>query len=160
MVSTRGTIGLVPNATSPARFPDSHSERVGDELDTAIVDQLRRNARTPNAVMATSLGVAPSTIHARLKALQERGVILGFHADVSLAAMGRPLQALIAIRLAAHTRDQIDDVRRTIPALPGVMAMFHGEFLLDHVTSQPGVAHAETSLIFEHVGAEDPFARR
>jgi DNA-binding Lrp family transcriptional regulator len=133
-------MGLMPNATPPTAFPVALRHGLTDELDNAIV-------------------------------------IRGFHADVSLAAMGRPVQALIAIRLAAHTRDQIDDVRRTIPALPGVLAMFHvsgvndylihvavadtdalREFLLDHVTSQPGVAHAETSLIFEHVGAEDPLA--
>lgn len=156
-----------------------HSAAELDDLDLAIVDLLRRDARTPNATMAAALGVAPSTVHARLKSLRDHRVLRGFHAEVSLAAMGRPVQALIAVRLAAHTRDQIDHFRRSMPALPGVLAMFHvsgvndylvhvavsdtdalREFLLDHVTSQPGVAHAETSLIFEHVGAEDPFSLR
>ena len=150
-----------------------------DDLDLALVDLLRRDARTPNAAMAEALGVAPSTVHARVKALRERGVLRGFHAEVSLAAMGRPVQALIAVRLAAHTREQIDSFRQSMPSLPGVLAMFHvsgvndylvhvavadtdalREFLLDHVTSQPGVAYAETSLIFEYVDAQDPFAPR
>jgi DNA-binding Lrp family transcriptional regulator len=150
-----------------------------DQTDTAILDLLRRDARMPNASIAESVGVAPSTVHARIKALRERGVIAGYHAEVSLAALGRPVQALIAVRLAAHTRDQIDGFRSTMPTLPGVVAMFHvsgvndylihvavgdtdalREFLLDHVTSQPGVAHAETSLIFEHVRADEALYAR
>lgn len=167
----------MPNASRSAPATQRRLDPVLDGLDVAIVDLLWRDARTPNATMAEVLGVAPSTVHARLRALRESGVIQGFHAEVSFAAMGRPVQALIAVRLAAHTRDQIDNFRRIMPSLPGVVAMFHvsgvndylvhvavpdtdalREFLLDHVTSQPGVAHAETSLIFEHVSAEVPFA--
>jgi DNA-binding Lrp family transcriptional regulator len=169
-------VGTIPNAAPVSRAAPWQPRVALDELDLRLVDLLRRDARTPNAVMADALGVAPSTVHARLKSLRERGVLRGFHAEVSLAAMGRPVQALIAVRLAAHTREQIDSFRQTMPALPGVLAMFHvsgvndylvhvavsdtdalREFLLDHVTSQPGVAHAETSLIFEHVDAQDPF---
>ena len=145
-----------------------------DDTDRAILALLSRDARMPNATVAERVGVAPSTVHARLRALRERGVIRGFHADISLPALGRPVQALIAVRLAAHSRDQIDGFRATMPTLPGVVAMYHvsgvndylvhvavadtdalREFVLDHVTSQPGVGHAETSLIFEHVSAAE-----
>jgi DNA-binding Lrp family transcriptional regulator len=99
-------------------------------------------------------------------------VIRGFHADVDLAALGRPLQAMVAIRIGAHSRDEIDRFRAMVPRLPGVLSLFHvsgandyllhvaaespdalRDFVLDHLTADPAVVHAETSLIFEHVRA-------
>ena len=42
----------------------------------------------------------------------------GFHAEVDLAALGRPLQALIAVRLAVHAREQIDAFTAPCAACP------------------------------------------
>jgi DNA-binding Lrp family transcriptional regulator len=169
-------LAVMPNPPHAAR-PFTGAQL--DQIDIAILDLLWRDARMPNASIAEAVGVAPSTVHARLKQLREGGVIEGFHARVSLSALGRPVQALIAVRLAAHTREQIDSFRAAMPTQPGVVAMFHvsgvndylihvavadtaalREFVLEHVTSQPGVGHAETSLIFEHVNTEDTLLPR
>ena len=167
-------MGLMPNA--PRRPPGPRPREVPalDDVDRAILAVLARDARIPNAALAQAVGVAPSTAHARVRQLCDRGVIRGFRADLGLAAVGRPVQALVAVRLAAHTREQIDHFRARAPSLPGVVAVFHvsgvndyllhvavpdtdalREFVLEHVTSQPGVGHAETSLIFEHISAEE-----
>ena len=98
-----------------------------------------------------------------------RGVIRGFHAEVEpLAALGRPLQALVAIRLSVHSRDQIESFTEHVRTLPGVLSIFHvtgqtdyllwvaaadahdlREFVVEHLASDPAVSHAETSLIYE-----------
>ncbi len=141
-----------------------------DAIDRALLRLLTADARMPNNALAASVGIAPSTCLARVRALCEHGVIQGFHADVGPAAVDRPLQAMVAIRLAAHTREQIDAFRSAVVQLPGVLSLFHvagvndyllhvatrdadalREFVLDHLTAHPGVTHAETSLIFEHV---------
>ncbi len=152
-----------------------------DEIDRAMLELLAQDARITNQAMADRVGVAPSTALARLRSLRERGVITGFHAEVDLAALGRPLQALIAVRLTVHERNQIDDFTDTVRALPGVLMVFHltgvtdylvwvaaadaqglREFVVDHLATHPSVAHAETSLIYEHRrgpgvwGAADP----
>jgi len=101
--------------------------------------------------------------------LRERGVLLGFHAEIDLAALGRPLQAIIAVQLAVHAREQIDAFTDDVRALPGVLSVFHmtgvtdyllwvasadmqelREFVVDHLATHPAVSHAETSLIYEH----------
>jgi DNA-binding Lrp family transcriptional regulator len=144
-----------------------------DEVDLAILAELVRDGRQPNNALATAVGVAPSTCLVRTRTLRERGVLRGIHADVDLAALGRPVLAMVAVRLAAHTRAAIDRFRSTAPRLPGVVAVYHvsgatdyvlhvavpdaaalRDFVLDHVTSNPAVAHAETSLIFEHVRSD------
>jgi DNA-binding Lrp family transcriptional regulator len=140
-----------------------------DETDRAMLELLAQDARITNQRLAERVGIAPSTALARLRSLRERGVIRGFHAEVDLAALGRPLQALIAVRLAVHARDQIDDFTNAVRALPGVLMVFHltgvtdylvwvaaadaqdlREFVVDHLATHPSVAHAETSLIYEH----------
>ncbi|WP_344211925.1 Lrp/AsnC family transcriptional regulator [Kribbella sancticallisti] len=141
-----------------------------DEVDLELVRLLTADGRMPNNALAEATGIAPSTCLTRVRALRDRGVIRGFHAEVDLAALGQPIQALVAIRLGAHSRDEVDRFRTAAPRLPGVLALFHvtgvndyllhvaaaspdalREFVLDYLTADPAVSHAETSLIFEHV---------
>jgi len=141
-----------------------------DEVDRAILRVLAEDARTPNNAVADLVGIAPSTCHGRIRALRERGVVRGFHADIDPAALGLGLQAMIAVRLDAHTREQIRAFVRDVPKLPGVVSVFHvagaddyllhiavrdsdalRDFVLDHLTGHPAVRHTETSLIFAHL---------
>jgi DNA-binding Lrp family transcriptional regulator len=76
---------------------------------------------------------------------------------------------MIAVRLAVHARGEIDAFTHAVRALPGVLMVFHltgvtdylvwvaatdpqdlREFVVDHLATHPSVAHAETSLIYEH----------
>src|SRR4051794_40375550 len=75
-----------------------------DDTDRLILRLLQDDAPLPNNAIAAAAGIAASTCHARIRSLQERGIIRGYHADVDPAAVGRGLQALISIRLQAHAR--------------------------------------------------------
>src|SRR4051794_22909522 len=166
-------MAAMPNDASPL-----------DNTDRAILGALSRDARIPNNKLADAVGIAPSTCLARVNALRESGVLLGFHAEIDLAALGRPLQAMIAVRLAVHAREQIEAFTQAVRQLPGVLSVFHmtgvtdylvwvaaadmeelREFVVDHLATHTAVAHAETSLIYEHRrgpglwGAADPAHR-
>ncbi|QEC46613.1 Lrp/AsnC family transcriptional regulator [Baekduia soli] len=140
-----------------------------DDVDRTILEALSENARIPNNRLAERAGVAPSTALQRVRALRAAGVLRGFHAEVDLAALGRPLQAMVAVRLAVHHREQIDTFTDRVRGLPGVLSVFHlagatdylvwlaaadaqdlREFVVGHLATDPAVAHAETSLIYEH----------
>lgn len=152
-----------------------------DATDRAILEALSADARISNARLAERVGVAPSTALQRVRALRENGVLRGFHAEIDLAALGRPLQAMVAVRLTVHNREQIETFTTNVRQLPGVLTVFHlagatdylvwlaaadaqdlREFVVEHLASDPAVAHAETSLIYEHRrgpgiwGAADP----
>jgi DNA-binding Lrp family transcriptional regulator len=139
-----------------------------DDVDRALLAELARDARIPNNALAAKVGIAPSTCLGRVRGLRARGVIRGYHADVDPAAVGSPLQAMIAIRLTVHSRDQIDAFVATASRLRGVLSIFHvagatdyllhvafagaeelRDFVLSELTAHPAVLHAETSLIFE-----------
>jgi DNA-binding Lrp family transcriptional regulator len=150
-----------------------------DAVDRALLEALSEDARIPNNRLAERLGIAPSTCLARVRALRRSGVLRGFHADVDLAALGRPLQAMVAIRLTVHAREQIEAFTRAVRELPGVLSVFHlagatdylvwvaaadpqdlREFVVDHLATHPAVAHAETSLIYEHRRGPGPWQNR
>jgi DNA-binding Lrp family transcriptional regulator len=140
-----------------------------DDVDRAILEALSEDARIPNNRLAERVGIAQSTCLSRVRALRASGVLRGFHAEVDLAALGRPLQALVAVRLAVHNREQIEEFTRHVRRLAGVLFVFHlagptdylvwvaaasaqdlREFVVEHLATDPAVAHAETSLIYEH----------
>ena len=141
-----------------------------DDIDRAILAVLAADARTPNNAVAEAVGIAPSTCLARIRSLRERGVIRGFHADIDPTALGRGLQAMIAVRLRAHTRERVQEFMRDVPGLPDVVGVWHvagaddyllhiavadsdalRDFVLEHLTTHPAVGHTETSLIFGHL---------
>jgi DNA-binding Lrp family transcriptional regulator len=145
-----------------------------DDIDVRLVELLVANGRLPNNALAARVGIAPSTCLARVRSLWERGVIRGVHADVDLRALGRPLQAMIAVRLQAGARSHIDRFQAYLAGLPGVLNVFFlsgaddfqvhvavdsadslREFVVDHLSAAADVAMTETSLIFEHVRAGD-----
>jgi DNA-binding Lrp family transcriptional regulator len=146
----------------------NHPHASVDAIDQRILELVAADGRITNQTLAGRAGIAPSTALARLRSLRERGVIRGFHAEVDLAALGRPLQALIAVRLTVHAREQIDAFTTAVRELPGVLMVFHlsgvtdylvwvaaadaqdlREFVVDHLATHPSVSHAETSLIYE-----------
>lgn len=149
-----------------------------DAIDRAIIDALVADARISNAALAELVGIAPSTALVRTRSLVERGVIEGYHARVSLPAVGRPVRALVAVKLRAHDREEIDRFTSFVPSLPDVVEMFHvsggtdyllhiavasadalRDWVLDHLATDSSVAHAETTLIFaHHPGTSGPLA--
>lgn len=145
-----------------------------DEVDRALVNVLVSDGRISNASLAREVGIAESTCVGRVRALRDRGVITGFHATLDAAKMGRPLQAVIAIGLSGHDRAQVEAFGDEMASLPGVLAAFNisgaddflvhvsaespdqlRDFVLDNVSSRPGVSHVQTSLIFRaHTGRQ------
>ncbi len=141
-----------------------------DELDAAILRELQADARRTNRDIAEAVGVAPSTALERTRGLRERGIIRGAVLDVDLAAIGRGVQALIAVRIRPPNRAYIDAFRNWIsdePETIGVFVVTGSEdflihvavrdnqdlyaFVIDRLTQRPEVADVRTSVVYEHL---------
>ncbi|MFC7342331.1 Lrp/AsnC family transcriptional regulator [Saccharopolyspora griseoalba] len=141
-----------------------------DELDTAILRELQHDARRTNRDVAAVVGVAPTTSLDRTRALRERGVITGARLDVDLAKIGRPVQALVAVRVRPPTRANIEGFREWAADLPEVLGVFVTSgsedflihvavpdndhlyaFVIDRLTGKPEVADVRTSIVYEHI---------
>jgi DNA-binding Lrp family transcriptional regulator len=155
---------------TPAAAPGGAGDL--DEIDRHIVRELAQDARLANNALAERAGIAPSTCLGRVRSLRERGVIRGYHADVDPAALGRPLQAMIAVRLQSHARGRIRGFAADVARLPEVLNVFFlagkDDFLLhvaaastaslrefvESLSATGDISYTETSLIFEHVRAD------
>jgi DNA-binding Lrp family transcriptional regulator len=116
------------------------------------------------------VGMAPSTVHQRLRSLVDRGVITGFHASVDQRSLGLGLQAMIGVTLRPGARQEnIEAFADRVRALPQVVQLFFlggvddfmvhvavadssglRQFVVDHLSAQPSVASTRTSIIFDY----------
>ncbi|MFF1874625.1 Lrp/AsnC family transcriptional regulator [Kitasatospora herbaricolor] len=141
-----------------------------DELDSALVRLLQENGRRTNRDLAQELGIAPSTCLERVRSLRERGVLTGFHAEADLPALGRGLQAMIAVRVRPPTRAVIEEFQSFAAQMPEVISVFvltgTDDFLLhvavrdtdhlhavvlDKLTERPELADVRTSVVYGHL---------
>jgi DNA-binding Lrp family transcriptional regulator len=141
-----------------------------DELDAAILRELMSDARRTNRDVATAIGVSPTTTLDRTRGLRQRGVIRGALLDVDLTKIGRPVQAMIAVRIRPPSRRNIEGFRDWVSALPETIGLFvvsGGEdflihiavqdnerlyaFVIDRLTQRPEVADVRTSVVYQHI---------
>ncbi|MFI9385843.1 Lrp/AsnC family transcriptional regulator [Kutzneria sp. NPDC052558] len=141
-----------------------------DELDQALLRALQHDARRTNRELAAATGVSPSTSLERVRGLRQRGVIKGYLVDVDLPAIGRGVQAMIAVRIRPPSRRHIEAFRQWVAQLPetiGVFVVSGSEdflihvavpdnnslysFVIDRLTERPEVADVRTSVVYEHI---------
>ncbi len=135
-----------------------------------MVRLLQRDARQTNKDLAEAVGIAQSTCLDRVRALRAQGVIRGWHADVDLDALGRPLRAMISVRLRPKTTASVRAFQQEMISAPEVLAVWTitgaddflvevatrdvaqlRDFVLDHVTGRREVVDARTSLVYDQV---------
>jgi DNA-binding Lrp family transcriptional regulator len=116
------------------------------------------------------VGVSPTTVHDRARALQRRGVVRGAYLDLDLAQLDRGVQALVAVRIRPPSRANIEAFRDWVGALPETLGVFVTSgradfivhvavasndelyaFVIDRLTSRAEIADVETSVIYEHL---------
>ncbi len=137
--------------------------------DLILIERLQKDARVTNRELARAAGIAESTCLERVRSLQQRGVIVGWHAEVDLAAIGRGIRALVNVRLQPKTTHSVLEFQTSVLATPGVLSVrtvagaddFIVEvavpdveslrtFVLDVITSREDVSDARTALVYDH----------
>ena len=131
---------------------------------------LRNNARITNKDLAQKVDLAPSSCLERVRYLRARGYIRDAHMEVDLAALGLGLQAMVAIRLAQHSRVGLEAFQSYVLSFSEVLQVYHlsgandfmvhiavkdaetlRDFVLDSFAERPEVAHIETAIIYQEV---------
>ena len=143
-------------------------ERIND-TDAALVRGLQADGRRTNRSLADEVGLAPSTALQRVRDLEQRGVITGYHAETDLRRLGRTVEAMVFVRLRPKTDEVVQSFIDHVWALPEVLAIHlisGAEDALVHVavpdtdalrravlrqiSDHPAVVDERTALIFEH----------
>lgn len=143
-----------------------------DDVDLKILELLQDNARVANAEIARSVGLTPPAALERIRKLEKRGVLQGFHARLAPAELGCAMLAFIFLR----TDEPLDDKETAdaISRLPEVQELHHvagedcyllkvrvaspkalGRFLRKKLGKIPTVLSTRTTVVLETV-KEDP----
>ena len=89
-----------------------------DELDLALVRAMHEHPRAGVLELSRTTSVARGTVQARMKRLEEAGVITGYGPDVDLRRAGFPVQAYVTLEIA---QGALDEVREALDAIPQVV---------------------------------------
>jgi Lrp/AsnC family leucine-responsive transcriptional regulator len=138
--------------------------RMIDGTDLHILNILQENARTSNAEIARTVGMAPSAVLERIRKLEERGVIRGYHAVLEAEAVDRGLLAFVAVRAEEPGGHKATGER--LVALPEVQEVHHvagedcylvkvrarntahlAELLRDGIGAIPSVRSTRTTIV-------------
>ena len=92
-----------------------------DDTDRRILAELDADARRPAALIAQNLGLARSTVQARLDRMQDSGALRSHSCRVVPAALGRPVAAMVLARLDQH---HIADAVAALANIPEVLECF------------------------------------
>jgi DNA-binding Lrp family transcriptional regulator len=130
---------------------------------------VQENSRISNRELAGRVGLAESTTHERVRRLVDSGVISRFTADIDPAALGRPMQALIAVQLRPQSAEVVTRFLDAVVDDPCVLdaTVLSGEtdvqirvavassealrqFAWQKVTSAPSVRSIQTHIVYEH----------
>lgn len=154
-----------------------------DATDVRILDALQDDGRITNAALAQAVHLTPSPCLARVRALEEGGVIRRYVALVDPKALGLALNAFISIALKEQTREAIHAFERRIAEHDEVMECYlmTGDedylirvvvedmqalerFILEQLTPIPGIEKIRTSFALKQVRYKTalplPVARR
>lgn len=105
-----------------------------DRVDRAILSHLTRDGRLSNTELADRVGLSPSPCLRRVRNLERRGVITGYHANVDLAAIGRGFEVLLHVEMALQDRATLEAFEAQITQIDEVTEcrrMFgHPDYLL------------------------------
>ncbi|QIY77515.1 Lrp/AsnC family transcriptional regulator [Streptomyces sp. RLB1-33] len=131
---------------------------------------LQEDGRRTNRDMAQELGIAPSTCLERIRSLRRSGIQTGFHAGADLAAIGRGLQTVIAVRVHLPTCAVIEAFQTFLEGMPEVIPICvltgSDDFLvhlavrdtdhlhavvLDKLTKRPELTDVRTSVVYGHM---------
>src|SRR5829696_3513950 len=89
-----------------------------DDLDVALLTALRDRARAGDLELSRLTGVARGTVTARLRRMEDAGILTGHGPDVDVAAAGFGVQAFVTLEIA---QGALDAVREDLEAIPGVL---------------------------------------
>lgn len=88
-----------------------------DDKDRELLAQLEGNARLPVATLARRLGLARSTVQARIERLEEKGIIAGYALRLGDAARGDRIRATVLISIEPRSTPAVLARLKTLTAV-------------------------------------------
>lgn len=133
-----------------------------DETDNKILALLMDNARMPVTTIAKSVGIARTTVIARINALEKRQVIAGYGLKLNPTMYQPAVRAYVGLSIEARSVSHLIKVLQQLPEVESLCAVSGAidymltlrcastevlDKLLDQIGSLEGVRQTSTSII-------------
>ena len=141
-------------------------EKQLDKFDFAILRALQRNARASLQELSAEVGLSSSPCWARVKRMEESGVIEGYTVKVNPERAGIPDQLIVQLTLNSHTDEALVEFGRQLEAIPEVMEAYlvsgdydyvlriavkgtrdYERLLRERLYKIPGIQHSKSSFV-------------
>ena len=142
-----------------------------DLYDLRILEVLQQDGRISNQDLADRIGLSPSPCLRRVRALEESGLIAGYHAHLEPKLAGLSLAALLHISMDQHTPERFANFEARIAEIPEVLECLlitgqeadyqlkvivrdmdaYQELLLNRITRIAGVTGVHSSFVLRRV---------
>ena len=136
-----------------------------DRIDRRLLCELQNEGRITNVELAQRVGLTAPPCLRRVRALEDEGVIRGYHADLDASKLGYAITVFALVSLRSQAEDALRQFEEHMRGLPEVREchMLNGEidfilkivsrdlqsfqeFLTSKLTPAPNVASVKTSL--------------
>ena len=136
-----------------------------DSIDRRLLAELQDEGRVTNVDLARRVGLTAPPCLRRVRALEEAGVIRGYHADLDASSLGFTITVFAMVSLKSQAEEDLRAFENHIKGLAEVREchMLNGEidfilkivskdlqsfqeFLTSKLTPAPNVASVKTSL--------------
>lgn len=141
-----------------------------DEIDLKLLKELQKNSRLSNVELARRVILSPPATHARLRKLEEQGVIRQYTAILDRDQLGFDLLCFIHIRMHMHDLELLTQFQQRIRSIPEVLECHHltgqfdyvlkvalrnrrelQDFVREKLVPLKGVTQITTSVLLEEV---------
>lgn len=149
------------------------SGQVGlDETDKTILRLLQADGRVSNAEIARRIGLSAPATHARVRRLEDAGVVRQYSTLLDREAMGFDMVCFISVSLQLHQYEAIERFKELVQDMPEALECHHitgefdylmkavfrnraelQEFVVNKLTPIPGMARINTSLVLIEIKA-------
>jgi len=137
-----------------------------DTIDRQILVELQADGRMTNVELSKRVGISAPPCLRRVRALEEAGLIVGYHADLDARMLGFEVQVFAMVGLKSQAEPDLVAFEEAARGWPLVREchMLNGEidfilrcvapdlptfqrFLTDDLTAHPNLASATTRLV-------------
>ncbi len=136
-----------------------------DRIDRKILADLQGNGRMTNVELAERAGISAPPCLRRVRALEEAGIIRGYHADIDPGALGFGVTIFAQVGLGSQSETDLKKFEELIHSWDLVRECYmvageadfllkivaedwdeYQKFLTQHLTAAPNVSHVRSAL--------------
>tara|TARA_B100001765_G_scaffold127412_1_gene79945 strand:+ start:186 stop:644 length:459 start_codon:yes stop_codon:yes gene_type:complete len=109
-----------------------------DNIDRKILRMLQENSKITNAYLSKQIGLSPAPTLERVRKLEKKGIISGYHAQLNLSKIGLGVSTFVLVSLKEHNKKNINIFLDKINKVKNVIECHHitgtGDFMLKVVS--------------------------